>query len=226
MTKTALLCGAAALALTGGTAIASPAHPALSGKSAHPFHYVLPHGPSALKGYSQRDNDNGVGIVSQNFESSFDAYDAVGADDFSIKKKAKITEVDADGVYFNGAGPATSFNVVFYKDAGGLPGAQQKACNNASYVDETGFGTPDITCKAKVKGKGTHWVSVQANLSFGVGGEWGWNTNNTQRGNAAAWENPGNGFATGCTTWGNMVSCLGALGQGPDFSYALLGKVK
>src|SRR5262245_40412812 len=35
--------------------------------------------------YSQRDNDNGIGIVSQDFEATFDAFDAQGADDFKIK---------------------------------------------------------------------------------------------------------------------------------------------
>jgi hypothetical protein len=30
----------------------------------------------------------------------------------------------SDGKYFNGAGPANSFNVFFYADNAGLPGAQ------------------------------------------------------------------------------------------------------
>jgi hypothetical protein len=42
--------------------------------------------------YSQNGTDSGIGIVSQNFESSFDIYDAAAADDFVVKK-AKIVEV-------------------------------------------------------------------------------------------------------------------------------------
>src|SRR4051794_21819347 len=49
--------------------------------------------------YAQRDNDS-FGIVSQNFEASFDIYDSQGADDFAIKKKCKVKTVTADGAYF------------------------------------------------------------------------------------------------------------------------------
>jgi hypothetical protein len=223
--KTVLLAGAAvALALSAGNASAGAAHPGVSAKNTNPFHYILPH---AGAGYSQRDNDNGIGIVSQNFtDSGLTAFFAQGADDFALKKKAKITEVDADGIYFNGPGPADSFDVHFYKDAGGLPGAEiGSGCPGASYTDETGTGTPDIACHAKIKTKGKVWVSVYATMAFGSGGEWGWLTNNTVRNNPAAWQNPGGGFGTPCSTWGVLTSCISA-GEGGDFSYAVLGKIK
>jgi len=167
---------------------------------------------------NQADNDNGVGIVSQNFEASFDIYDAQGADDFKVKTKCKIATVHADGIYFNGSGPAASWDVTFYKGKS-APGGVAKACTGATATSDN-FGTVDIKCKAKLK-KGAYWASVVANMDFSAGGEWGWNTNNTQRGKAAMWQNPGNGFSSGCTTWGNMQSCIGALGQGPDFSFSL-----
>ncbi|HEV8692354.1 MAG TPA: hypothetical protein VGQ91_18760, partial [Ideonella sp.] len=40
-------------------------------------------GPDATL-YDQNNDDNGIGIVSQNFEATFDAYDAQGADDFAV----------------------------------------------------------------------------------------------------------------------------------------------
>jgi hypothetical protein len=70
---------------------------------------------------------------------------------------------------------------------------------------------------------GTYFVSVQANMAFSVGGEWGWNTNNTVRGSASQWQNPGGGFGTGCTTYNTTTTCIPA-GEGGDFSFALLGK--
>jgi len=231
MTKTVLLAGAAALALSGNAFAAKPAHPVMAGKAAA-FHITFPakHPPGTI--YSQRDNDNGVGIVSQQFtDFSGGTYDAQGADDFITSGKAAIKEVVADGTYFNGSGPANSWNVTVYKDNGGIPGNVEGTCNSTHYTD-LGFGTPDIklknscsggTSKIKVKA-GHHWVSVQAVMAFGVGGEWGWNTNNTLRNDPAVWQNPGNGFGTGCTTWGNMQSCLGSYGEGPDFSFAVLGK--
>src|SRR5262245_60984616 len=69
--------------------------------------------------YNQNDDDNGVGIVSQNFETSLDAYDAQAADDFVVPDghSWQVKEVDVTGVYFNGPGPAVSENVTFYKSS-------------------------------------------------------------------------------------------------------------
>jgi hypothetical protein len=109
-------------------------------------------------------------------------------------------------------------NVTFYKGKG-KPGKVLKDFQGASYTDAA-FGSFDVTTKGKISKK-AHWVSVQANLAFSSGGEWGWNTNNTARQNNSMWQNPGGGFATGCSTWGDQQTCLGAQGQGPDFSFSL-----
>jgi hypothetical protein len=167
--------------------------------------------------YSQNGTDSGIGIVSQNFESSFDIYDARAADDFKVKK-ATASEVDVRGVYFNGAGPARDENVTFYKNKKGKPGA--------IIADYTAAGTDsagsfNIKVK-KTKLKGTVWVSVQANLDFSVGGEWGWENQTTVVGTAAVWENPGDGFATGCTSYTTETSCI-ADGQG-DHMFTVKGK--
>ncbi len=228
MTRIAMLATAAVMAISAGGAIAGGHHPTLSVKQAatsRPF--VLPHYGLGIL-VDQRDNDNGVAIVSQNFEESFDLYDAQGADDFIVPKGKEwhVKEVDVDGLYFNGSGPATSYNVVFYKDNGGTPGKIADDCHNAAYTD-AGAGSPAIPCRASFKGGKNgkrYWVSVQANMDFSAGGEWGWGTNNTVRGIESRWVNPGDGFATGCTTYTQTTTCI-ASGEGGDFSYALLGKV-
>ena len=56
-------------------------------------------------------------------------------------------------------------------------------------------------------------------------GEWGWATRNTQVGTAAQWQNPGDGFGTGCTSWADEQDCLGDVG-GPDHMFTLRGKSK
>lgn len=170
--------------------------------------------------YAQHDNDNGVGIVSQDFESSLDAYDSMGADNVALKKTCKLKTVNADGIYFNGSGPATGFNVTFYAGKKS-PGKATKSCANASYTD-SGFGSPVIKCTGKLSKKKAKWVSVQAVLAFSAGGEWGWNTNNTVRGQASKWQNPGGGFGTACSSWGDTTSCIPS-GEGGDFSYGLNG---
>ena len=178
--------------------------------------------------YGQRDNDNGIGIVSQNFTDSggaLDAYDNQGADDFKIKHKAVVKEVDVDGVYFNGPGPAESVHVTFYKNAAGHPGGVVKDYPTQGYTDTTGTGTFKVHVPKTVLKKGTYWVSVYVNMAFNSGttGEWGWGTNNTVRNKPSNWQNPGNGFSTGCTTWGITTVCIPA-GEGGDFSFALIGK--
>src|ERR1051326_2481849 len=145
-TKTVLFGTAAVLAFSAADASAAAPHPTAASKRL-PSHFILLSHLCCKGIYAQRDNDNGIGIVSQNFTDpiagSFDIYDSQGADDFPIVRHAKVKEVDADGVYFNGSGPADSYNVTFYTDAGGTPGTIVKACNNASYTD-LGFGTPSI----------------------------------------------------------------------------------
>jgi hypothetical protein len=186
---------------------------------------VRPHSVGKVL-YDQNNNDAGVGIVSQNFEAAFDIYDSQGADTVKIKQTlVKANEVVVTGVYFNGSGPATSVNVTFYKNSGGLPGGTSASYTGLAYTDLSGFGSFDIKFPTLKLKKGTYWVSVQANMDFGSGGEWGWETTSIQHGTAAVWQNPGNGFSTGCTTYANMQGCIGALGEGPDFMFTIKGKV-
>ena len=217
MTKTVLFATAAVLALSVGAASAKPV--------------VSQHGTKAhaLKGadrsagvlYDQSNNDSGIGIVSQNFESSFDIYDAMAADDFTVPKgsKWKVSEVDAFGVYFNGSGPARDENVTFYKDDNGSVGAEVASYTVAG-TDNFGSFTIPIKKALKLK-KGTYWVSVQANLDFSAGGEWGWENQSTSEGTPAQWINPGDGFGTGCTSWSQENVCIPD-GQG-DHMFTIRG---
>src|SRR6185312_2531821 len=120
----------------------------------------------------------------------------------------------------NGAGLARDENVTFYKNKKGLPGAVKKDFANLAGVDN---GTGSFKIKgAKVKlAAGTYWVSVQANLDFGVGGEWGWENQTTVVGKPAAWVNPGDGFGTGCTVYTTETTCIPD-GQG-DHMFTIKG---
>lgn len=214
--------GVSALALVAAAAFApgaSASHGGMSAAHTTPASKLV-HVQSKGSCYSQSDNDNGVGIVSQNFESSFDAYDAQGADDFKLKKTCKLKTVTVAGAYFGGYGPADSVNVTFYKDSKGKPGKVVKDFQNASYTDTSGTGNFTIKTKGSLA-KGSYWVSVQANMDFASGGEWGWNTNNTVRGNPATWQNPGNGFGSGCTKYGTALTTCIASGEGGDFTFQL-----
>lgn len=231
MKKTLLLAAAAALALSasGITSAAGPAPTASSfGHAGKAQPFSLNTGLATL--YDQNSNDSGVGIVSQNFEASFDAYDSQGADDFAVPVGScwKIKEVDVTGVYFNGPGPAPSVHVTFYKQKAGAPNEAAVIADFPAIVPVDVGGSFAIPLPTGVKAKSgkKYWVSVQANMDFAVGGEWGWETTNTLSGTGGMWKNPGGGFGTGCSAYGDMVTCLGALGQGPDYMFTLKGKSK
>jgi hypothetical protein len=102
------------IAVFGTAAGASPsvAPTAAHKGSAHVF--VRPSAHRTL--YDQNDQSNGIMIVSQKFgEPRFAVFDTQGADDFTVPPGTQWTvkEIDITGVYFNGAGPATSENVRF-----------------------------------------------------------------------------------------------------------------
>jgi hypothetical protein len=185
--------------------------------------------PDANKNlYNQNNNDAGVGIVSQNFETAFDAYDNQGADNFKLKAKSTIKQVIVTGVYFNcttpPCGPADSVTVTVYKNTAGAPGAVVKKFANRPYTDPSTTGSFIVNLgTGKTLAKGTYWVSVQANMDFGSNGnEWAWETRTVQSGAPAMWKNPGDGFGTGCTTYTVVTTCIPS-GEGPDFMFQVKG---
>jgi hypothetical protein len=161
-------------------------------------------------------------ILSQNFEATFAAYDAQSAADFKVKKgkTCVASGLNVTGQYFNGSGPADSVDVTFYKDAGGVPGAVVKAYSALAYTNGASF---NITFPSKAKLKGKNWVSPVANMSFGVGGEWGWEVQSEVAGGTEGmWQNPGGGFGI-CPSWDTITNCIGVTG---DFMFSLNGKLK
>jgi hypothetical protein len=71
---------------------------------------------------------------------------------------------------------------------------------------------------------GTYWLSVQAVMDFGVGGQWGWTERTVQSISASAWRNPGGGFGTSCTNWAPRVATC-AVGTNPDMIFRLNGTI-
>lgn len=138
------------------------------------------------------------------FSSSFATYSSAAADDFVIPAghKWKITDVDVTGEYYNGSGPASSEIVSFYTDRKGYPD-KAKAAFTLNCTDNRG----SFACKLPGNGQslsgGTvgrrYWVSVVANCDFIACGEWGWVQNTKIRHYEGVWENPQNGYRTGCT---------------------------
>lgn len=182
------------------------------------FHYKV--NPLASC-YAQTANDTGAGPVSQNFAKADNIYDSQGADDFKLKKTCKAKTVSVNGVYFNGTGPADSVNVTFYKNKKNKPGDVIATSKNSSYTDNSGTGDFKIKLEKTVTLKsGTYWVSVQANMDFAAGGEWAWLTNSKVKNNGAKWQNPDDGFATGCTKYKDLLTCIPDVGGG-DLAFSI-----
>jgi hypothetical protein len=178
--------------------------------------------------YDQTDNMGANSITSQEFEPAFTVYDNQAADDFLIPTGTTwtIEMLYIPGAYFSGFGPTPAVNVYFYADNGGLPAntALYTYDGLTSFTDNgTGTLTIDLSASPTVLASGTYWVSVQADMDFAVGGQWGWTERTVQSNSASAWRNPGNGFGTGCTNWSNRVGCL--VGSEPDLVFQILGTV-
>ena len=183
-----------------------------------------PHFPQVIL-YDQYDNFGANATSSQDFEAAFDSFDDQLADDFVVPASTtwSVESVDADGLYFNGAGPAENFNVYFYSDSGGLPGALVDSRIGMSYVQVGSTFTVTLSPAVSLA-SGTYWVAVQARMDFTPFGEWGWTDRTVQSNSGAAWENPGGGFGTSCTpSWGRKTDCVPTFD--PDQVYRLNGTI-
>lgn len=224
MNKTVLLAAAAVLVMTAG-ASAQPAHPTAGvvGAVKAPAPNMT---PSLKVLYSQNSSGSGSGFSSQNFTSGTfsKTYNCQEADDFIVPtgQTWKVEEVDVTGFYYNGAGPATSENVIFYKDKNGVPGKAVKHGTFMSVVGTDTSGSFTIMLPTKLKLKAGHyWVSVQANQNFATTGQWAWEGRSTISNDQAEFQQPGNGYATGCTTWTANGTCFGV---SDDLMFDLKGK--
>jgi subtilisin-like proprotein convertase family protein len=143
------------------------------------------------------------GSPSQVFEPANTAFNSQSADDFLVPAGAtwNITQMTANGI---GAGAPTSVNVFFYANSGSnLPGTAIATFNNVTTFTQAG-GNYTVTLPSTVSlPGGRYWVSFQVNMAFATGGQWFWgNFGAPVIGNEYAFQNPGGGFATPCTSWG------------------------
>ncbi len=164
---------------------------------------------TTLSQYDNAATEPPLGIGSQQFEPAMTAFDDQAADDFVVNLLPLnffyITEVRVMGEYSQGGGPASSFNVYLYRDAPGhLPGELIQALLNQPYT-----GTPPdftIHLTSGLLDSGTYWISVQAVQNFNPNGQWFWHNRTVQSNSGAAWQNPGDGYGTGCVTWNRKTN--------------------
>ncbi|MCI0448034.1 hypothetical protein L0152_33055 [bacterium] len=166
-----------------------------------------------------------VHFLLKDFETALDNFDAQGADDFVVPagETWSITEVDVYGDYSSGSAGSESFHVFIYQDAAGLPGPVVYTALNQSYTTGNDIDFVVTLSTPAVLTEGVYWVSVQSRMDYNGNDQWFWKDRTLQNNNPAAWQNPGDGFGSGCTTWTQRISCLGS--AGPDYVYRLIGNV-
>ena len=199
-----------------------PTQPAVSGTIGVPS--IVPPYPKAPQVvlYDQYDNASAIGTLSSTF-TDFPDFNSDLADDFVVPtgQTWNVQSIDADGAYFPFNGPANSFNVFFYADNAGLPGAQVYGAMNQPFsVVGTTFSValPSMA----VLTEGTYWVEIQANMTFLPNGAWIWRDRTVQSNQGAAWQNPGGGFGF-CETWTLKTTCIPF--AGPDQVFRLNGTI-
>ncbi len=186
--------------------------------------------------WDQSDNPSDKHIVSQAFIDGggvFDIYDARAADDFLVPDELywSIQTVKVFGTYDITPDPVQSIDIVFFtnkKDTSddnmALPGDPVHMCVYKDVLPEDA-NDPNFVINLPhpcVLMPGRYWVSVQANMLFVPHGQWFWNERTVQTLSPFAWENPGNGFGTGCIVFSHADSDCGA--NFPDLNFQLIGE--
>src|SRR5216110_3231749 len=157
--------------------------------------------------YDQYNNGSTVASLSSTF-TDFPTFNADLADDFVVPggETWNVQSIDADGVYFNGPGPATDWNVFIYTDSSTLPGTLVFSATNQPVVQVGTTFTVNLPVAA-VLAAGTYWIEIQANMTFDPQGEWDWTDRMLQSNSGAALRNPGG--AVGCgTEWIRKIFCV------------------
>lgn len=164
-------------------------------------------------------------ITSQDFEAALDSSDAQAADDFVVPagQTWNVTGVDVDGDYADGPGPADSVHVYFYANgAANLPGSLVASRPANTYTGSGGDFSISLTSPVALP-SATYWVSVQAREDHVPAGRWYWHNRTVQSNSGAAWQNPGNGYGYGCTSWTRVPACAGLGNPNPDMVFRING---
>ena len=160
----------------------------------------------------------GTGRASQVFPD-FGGSVIESADDFNVPLGEiwQISEVEAEGDFFNGFGGCqTGIRLNFYDDDGGQPGALVET------RDVTAAGGPDFTALIADKVvlvSGSYWMSYMPIMSFGGCGQWGWETTPTNVMEPMFLRDPDNLLGAGWTDWTEGSVIFG--GVNADLSFRI-----
>ncbi len=172
--------------------------------------------------WDQSSGGTNIGVNSQDFEAANDDQDSVGADDFVVPADTRwvVESLDVFGNY-SGPGPAESVDVTFHADQATFPGTALCEYSALTPTDDLeGIFLIDLPAPCDLDA-GTYWVSVQSNQNSQTNGFWAFELVSAQTGNGGAWQNPLDGWGTGCTSWDRVADCWNS--SFPDFRFRIEG---
>ena len=179
--------------------------------------------------WDQTSGISSTDITSQDFTDGggFDIYDSRAADDFLVPEGFiwVINTVRVFGAFDDNTPEIIdTLDLDFYVDRDGLPGHLAAKCVYDNILPED-ITDPNfiinLTRPCRLE-PGVYWVSVRANIGFIQNGQWFWHENSVQRLSPFAWENPGDGFSTGCVRFTPAQADCGA--SEPDLSFQIIGR--
>lgn len=152
------------------------------------------------------------GSAAQDFETVNDIYDTYIADDFTVPAGEDwwIDSIRLYGSYSANAITEAGAIISIYENDNGSFGTLLFTDTIQTDVDGNGDGwlTPNWVGSPISLSAGSYWLVGSARKDFGGGGgQWYWTREETLNGEAAMWANPGNGFATGCTSYTPFYDC-------------------
>lgn len=186
----------------------------------------LPHHPADLL-FHQDGQLGRYASWAQDLPPAFDTFDSETADDFAIGPGLAwhVSTVEVTG--YDGQIAPGSFNVIFYADNGGAPGAPVYTATQLAYTTPApndvsiSLMAPAVLVGPRV------WLSVQANVPTATSAlGWSW-ANVTVFGDgyaAARFRNPGDGWQMHCPAWAPRAVCTAQDDSGEqDQWFRLLG---
>lgn len=162
--------------------------------------------------YDQYDSPADYAFNSNDFTDLF-GFDAELADDFDVPPgfQWSVDSLEVAGGFTPGQSGFQSVNVFFYTNN---PVAKRPAFRTCSHfhltptTNNAGSFVIDLPTACNFPA-GKWWLVVQANVAWrnGSGSAWYWVTRTVQSGEKAKYQNPGNGWGYGCTSWGDRAAC-------------------
>ncbi|MEO6076388.1 MAG: hypothetical protein ABIP56_06255 [Dokdonella sp.] len=222
-----LLCAAVGLVFSVAAIDAAHAAITVSAPSQPAAPAPVPAGSTIL--YTQTGASTN-GYSAQDFETANNAFDSELADDFTVPVGGwGVNSVNFAVTGSAGANvAAATWNIRFYANNAGVPGAADAGCSYSALAGAGGTaagGTFTVTLPTQCNlTAGIHWFSAQARLDFTPNGQSFWSAFPAPVvGSSGVFRNPGGGFANGCTAFTAIAGC--ALGSAdPNMIFQLLGR--